>query len=182
MKKLNIVYLALFLCSFALFTSCEVEEKTYFQNEALVVDGAYLLTLDYPNNTLSISDIENSLFEVTFEAHDYTSDTSVFQSVDVMVSYSGDPDTEVPLGNIDSASFERNDIGYPEFTYNSAPSEALAALALDLGSVSSGEFLKYRFIINLSDGTSYSEGDIGSATVIELKYESPYFYEASFVN
>ncbi len=182
MKKLNILFLLLVSVSLTFLTSCEDPDKIYFQQDAITVAGAYLRHLEIPVNTFSIADIPGSSFEATFEAHDSTSETSLFSSIDVFVSHQSNPEEEVLLTSIAVSEFTRNDLGYPELAFSSPASAAIAALNYTVNEDSFNTRIKYRIVMNLSDGTSYTEGAVSSEALGQVFFDSPFFYSGTFTN
>lgn len=173
-KILNLILILSLVFS---FISCEDEEKTFFQS--IENGGGYLHTLEKSSDAFLISDLDASVFEVRIEAHDYTSDTSLLQSVDVFVSLNNDGN-EALLINIAAAAFTNNSNGYPEYLISTTATNALTALSIDPLTVTSADLMYYRLVLHLSDGTSYTVGQINPDLVGETFFQSPFFYEVDF--
>jgi len=182
-----------------LFSACTDDEKLpdpLFASD-VPTNGAYLKTLS-SSFQIDFLDINSSEFNVTLEEHDRLNDGTLIQDVQVYTRFNDQTvDTEGvtpdPLDDIDNtkeevlfetipaSAFTINSNGQPEVAYTAAISDAMTSLGLVLADLDITDRFFFRFVLNLTDGNSYSVSNTGSSVVSQPVFNSPFEY-SSIVN
>lgn len=186
--KLNKIIYTLFLGLAALLVSCEVDEKKpapYDVGLDNVPAGAYLKTLS-STTPINLFDIANNTFEVTLE-HNDNADGSLLQDVSVFLAFDdnsivADNDQSVAESlytTIPASAFSAGN--KPTVTYTDATPDALAFLGLTEADLDGTDIVQYRFQVNLTDGSSFTNTNTNPNIISEQAFASPFLYNATVV-
>lgn len=186
--KLNKIIYTLFLGLAVLLASCEVDEKKpapYDVGLDNVPAGAYLKTVS-SSTEINLFDIPNNTFEVTLE-HNDNADGTLLQDVSVFLSFDDNSivdDNDISVAEslyttIPASAFSSGN--KPTVTYTDATPDALAFLGLTEGDLNGTDVLQYRFQVNLTDGSSFTNTNTNPNIISEQAFASPFLYNASVV-
>jgi len=182
MRKISLYFLAM-LTIFMGVTSCDQDDQIIDDVIASVTSGAILRTRSINNGTFNRFDT-SSLFSVTVEEQD-EENGGLLSSVDVMIAFNDNQDDGVDNGvaeqmltSIPAADFGISERGLPETTFSITLAEALSAAGLVAGQFDGGDNFVFRFIINLTDGTTWTTTDVSSTVAGGSFFSTPYQYTA----
>jgi hypothetical protein len=184
MKKIfNLILVGLVVIA---STSCEDTDKLNF-NPADLGKGAFLRTLSIDSNTFNVADIPNSSWGVTVEGDDGNNGNSM-TSIDVFVKFKDNtPDNgtltiaEVLVKTIPISEFSRGASGLLSGSVTATAPETLSALGItNIDDIDGGDTFTFRLSLNLSDGRSFSSGNIGN-NITGSFFNSPFRYVAAVV-
>ncbi|WP_459211055.1 hypothetical protein [Aquimarina rhabdastrellae] len=198
MNLKNILYTGL-LSTALMLTGCSDDEKIPdpLQASDIEVNGAYLKTLE-SSFVVDLFNIDSSEFSVTLEEHDRLNDGSLIDNVQVYIRFSdltiddnGTPDdesddidntkAEMLLETVPGSSFSINQSGFPQVTYTSGVRDAMDALGLADADIDGSDLFFYRFVLNLTDGTSYTNSNSAASILGQPVFNSPFEYSGSVV-
>ena len=177
MKKISILILALSTIS---FVSCESDDKVVDQVLDNYTSGAVLRTRNIEGNPYNAFD-PTSVFTVTVEEQD-VEQGDLLSSVDLYMSFTDNQDdpndasvAEQLVSTFAASAFSTGSRGLPELTYTTTLAESAAALGVGTD-YSGGDVFSYRFVVNLTDGTSWTNVN-GNGNILGGSYfSSPYLY------
>jgi len=178
MKKISLYFL---IAATVFFTSCESDDKVVLDIIDGVTSSAILRTRSIENGTYNRFDT-TSIFSVTVEEQD-VENGALLSSVDVLVSFKDNKDdgvdntkAETAYSTIAGSDFTVGSRGLPEVNFTATLAEALAAVGLVDGQYDGGDTFNFRFVLNLTDGTSWSAAN-GNGNITGGSYfSSPYQY------
>lgn len=186
MKKLN-KYIVLAL-GLIIVSSCSEDDKITDEVVATTARGAVLRTIVIDPNAFDLFDA-SSVWTITAEYQDIT-DGELFAGIDVYVNFvdnttfNGTTTTsETLLTNIPASSFSGGPNDLPRGTFSVVYGEALSALGVpnDPGSVTGGDQINIRLVVNLTDGRSFTDIDATGNVSGGSFFSSPYAYRANIV-
>jgi len=162
-------------------TSCESDDKVVDQVLEGVSSGAVLRTRALEGNPYNAFVAESPLL-IRVESQNGRTGTSV-TSVDLYSSFTDNQDdpvdvskSETLISSFDPSTFENGSRGLPELAFNTTLGESATALGLSTTDYSGGDVFSYRFVVNLSDGTSWTDVN-GNGNITGGSYfSSPYRY------
>ncbi|WP_396635494.1 hypothetical protein [Maribacter sp. R77961] len=180
MKKLSLYFLTI---ATVFFTSCESDDKVVIGVIDGITSSAILRTRSIESGTFNRFDT-SSIFSVTVEQQDEENGT-LLSSVDVLVSFTDNKDdgvdnskAEVAYTTIPASEFSTSERGLPQTNFTATLAEALAAVGLVDGQFDGGDTFRFRFVVNLTNGTSWSAAN-GNGNITGGSYfSSPYQYTA----
>lgn len=186
--KLNKIIYAIALGLGVLFVSCEDSDKNpapYDVGIDNVPAGAYLKTISSATS-INLFDVANSSFTVTLEHNDNTEGSSL-QDVTVFVGFDDnsivdDNDQSVAeslYATLPASAFTAG--SKPTITFTDATPDALAFLGLTEADLDGQDNVQYRFQVNLTDGSSFTNTNANANIISEQAYASPFLYNAAVV-
>jgi hypothetical protein len=173
MKKINILLSGLILMTIASCTK-EYSSDDYGGYEMLSQymlenweKGAALRTISQSGG-YSYFDLASSNWGVTLEPHD-KENGGLTESVDWYVSNGGNNETMVKT--ISKSEMTTGEVGLPNFSVSMSLAEASALT----GPYNGGDTILHRFVLNLSDGNSYSSNTV-TGPLTGSYFRSPFQY------
>lgn len=171
-----------------LFVACEDSDKNpapYDVGIDNVPSGAFLKTLA-SETAINLFDIPNASFNVTLEHNDNAAGT-LLQDVTVYLSFedktvTGEDDKSVDesiYATLPASSFTSG--SKPTIEYVDPTSDALAFLGLTATDLDGSDVLTYRFQVNLTDGSSFTNTNTNANIISEQAYASRFLYTATVV-
>lgn len=178
MKKISVFLLAL---STVFIVSCETDDKVVDQVLENYTVGAVLRTRNQEGNPFNAF-IPESVFTVTVEEQD-AEFGDLLASVDLYASFTDNQDdpndnskAEILIATFDASDFSTSSRGLPELTFSTSLAESASLLGVGTD-YSGGDVFSYRFVVNLTDGTSWTNVN-GNQNVLGGSYfSSPYKYD-----
>ncbi len=177
MKKISVFLLAL---STTFFISCESDDKVIDDVLNDYTVGAVLRTRAQAGNPYNAF-VPGSVWTVTIEEQDGEFG-DLLESVDLYISFTDnqdDPnDSSVPeqlLATFAASDFSTSSRGLPELTFSTTLQESAAAVGIGSG-YSGGDVFSYRFVVNLTDGRSFTNTDANNGVLGGSYFSSPYQY------
>lgn len=182
MKKLK-VYILLALIG-AWVVSCSEDDKLTVVIQDNVERGAVLRTISNDPNAFVFDD-ENSVWTITIEEQDVL-DGGLLGSVDVFVNYvdltgNGVSATETQITTVDASDFAGDVNGLPRATFSLTYGEVLAALGLPFDTSYASDAIAIRFVLNLTDGRTFTNSDVTGTVQGGSFFASPFAYQANIV-
>ncbi len=186
--KLNKFIYTFVLGLAVLFVSCEDNDKNpapYDVGLDNVPAGAYLKTIS-STTPINLFDIPNAGFEVTLAHHDNANgtllqDVTVFLGFDDNTVVGGDDKSvaESLYATLPASAFTAE--SRPTITYTDVTPDALAFLGLMEADLDGTDRLQYRFQVNLTDGSFFTNTNTNPNIVSEPAFASPFLYNANVV-
>ncbi|WP_340063546.1 hypothetical protein [Ascidiimonas aurantiaca] len=179
MRKINKI-VALGLSALAL--SCSNDDNAIDKLFENTTRGAILRTVEITSGTFNVFD-ESSEFIVTLEEQD-TQNGGLLESVDVLVTFIDNNDAdgtdfskdEVMLTTLEASAFSEGPFGLPRATYSISLEEVKNAVGLSTGQFFGGDRFNFRFVLNLTDGRSFSFADAAGTVQSGSFFRSPFRY------
>ena len=178
MKKITVFLLAL---STTFFISCESDDKVVDQVIDNYTVGAVLRTRNQEGSPYNAF-VPGSEWTVTVEQQDEQFG-GLLESVDLYISFTDnqdDPnDSSVPeqlLASFAASEFGTSERGLPELTFSTTLQESATAVGIGTG-YSGGDVFSYRFVVNLTDGRSFTNTDANNGVLGGSYFSSPYQYD-----
>lgn len=177
---------ALALAGFT-FNSCEDGDKVVDDIFANTTSGIVLRTVNVESDELPIGQ-SDGFFAVELEMQD-EEDGALVESLDVYVSFNdntveeGDPDLsadEVMATTIPSSEFTIGEYGFPRTSFSITTAEMANLLSVSEDAINGSDTFYVRFVANLTDGRSFSNGD-NTDTSTGSFFASPFLYIATVV-
>lgn len=113
-----------------------------------------------------------STFKLTIEEHD-KQNGALMKNVEVYLSFNGG--TEKLHQTIAPSEFTTGPVGLPRIDLSISFAQAIATLGLSSGQYKGGDKFDIRLQLNLTDGRSYSAGDV-TGSLTGSYFKSPYKY------
>ncbi len=180
MKKISVFLLAL---STTFFISCETDDKVVDQVIDNFTVGAVLRTRNQQGSPYNAF-VPGSVWTVTVEEQDEQFG-GLLESVDLYISFTDnqdDPnDSSVPeqlLATFAASEFGTSSRGLPELTFTTTLQESATAVGIGTG-YSGGDVFSYRFVVNLTDGRSFTNTDANNGVLGGSYFSSPYKYDVT---
>lgn len=183
MRKIKLYILAFVTIS---LISCDNDPKIVEQVIADFGSGAILRTLSREGTTFDRNN-PDAVFAVTLEEqHDTQGGSLTLSSIDLFLSFVDNVDdgvdnnvSEILLENF--TTFETSANGLPQISFATTLGESLSSANLVTGEFDGGDTFSYRFVANLSDGSSWSNGDAAGTVTGGSFFSSPYLYNVGVV-
>ncbi len=128
--------------------------------------------------------VPGSVWTVTVEEQDEQFG-GLLESVDLYISFTDnqdDPnDSSVPeqlLATFAASEFGTSSRGLPELTFTTTLQESATAVGIGTG-YSGGDVFSYRFVVNLTDGRSFTNTDANNGVLGGSYFSSPYKYDVT---
>ena len=167
MKK--IIYLLSFLL---VFISCTESSNTIDYVLDNYQNGAVLRTIS-SEGEFNFYAPDSSIFTATIEEHD-TENGALMQNVEIFVSLNSG--SEASIRTIQPSEFTTGPTGLPRTEIRVTLADAVAALGLSSSQYTGGDAINIRLQLNLTDGRSFSSGDVTSSMTGSY-FKSPYGYD-----
>jgi hypothetical protein len=178
MKKLNKI-VALILSAIVL--SCSSDDNaidTLFDN---VTRGAVLRTVNVISGSFNVFD-GSSEFIIELEEQD-TENGGLLASVDVRATFidnfddGTDNDVDsTPVTTIPASAFAPGPFGLPRTTFSISLDDVRTALGLQENQLNGGDQFNMEFVLNLTDGRSFTFQDVSGAVQSGSFFRSPFRY------
>ncbi|MEX0291028.1 MAG: hypothetical protein AB3N14_18135 [Flavobacteriaceae bacterium] len=180
MKKVSVILLAL---STVFIFSCESDDKIVDEVVAGVTSSAILRTRNIEGNPYNAF-VPESVFTVTVEEQDVEGG-DLLQSAELFISFTDNQDdpndaskAEQLLATYQASDFVNGSRGLPELTFTTTLQESADFLGLGTD-YSGGDVFSYRFVLHLTDGTSWTNTN-GNGNITGGSYfSSPYQYNVN---
>ena len=171
----------LIACALLSLVSCEEEDKLVQQVLSDFTSGTFLRTRATAGNPFNAF-VPESPFSVTMEMQ--TADDQVVEVINLYYSFQErqfDDGVDRSVADqlfttFDPTTFATSERGLPEFTHNSTLGEIAGFLGLTSADYTGGDAFTYRFEVVLTDGRTFSSGDVSGTTAGSTYYRSPYAY------
>ncbi len=177
MKKISVFLLAL---STTFFISCESDDKVIDEVLSDFTSGAVLRTRNEQGSPYNAF-VPGSVFTVTVEQQDETFGANL-ASIDLFIAFNDNQDDPVDssvseqlLASYAPGDLTTNSRGYPELTFTTTLQESATAVGIGTG-YSGGDEFTYRFVVNLTDGRSFTNTDANNGILGGSFFRSPYLY------
>ena len=186
MKKMKKIALyAIALCTLC-FIACEEDDKPVINIIDTVGSGAILRTQARVGSTFDRNDSEATFTVSLEEQHDTQGGTIDLTSVDLLLSFADNKDDDVD-NNVEEfllqsfTDFGTSVNGLPTLDFTTTLGESLIAAGLEAGEFDGGDTFSYRFVANLSNGTSWSADDVAGTVSGGSFFSSPFAYNVGVV-
>lgn len=188
LNKSKLIYALLAVILLAGVSACNMTDPDLpFDLEGtLSNNGAYLRVLKYDTKSFDLADPQTAKFVMTVEYYDGKKNPAL-DNVEFFVDYSSfslkpgnDPnqvikaETTAPILKVPASAFSKNDNGNLQATISVPLKAATDALGLNINSVGVEDRFGLRWVVNTTEGKSYSENDRSTAVAGGF-YNSPYF-------
>ncbi|MBW8199972.1 hypothetical protein [Flagellimonas abyssi] len=172
------------------FVACDSSNKTIDDVFAEVTRGAVFRATTPSSDVASQNFLFNfptSTYSVTFEVED-NKQGELLQDVEVYASYTGadeaDSVDETLVTTLPASAFSPNDVDLPSITVEFTLAELATALGLSesdfVGTIpedyAGGSSFTIRYVLNLTDGRSFSSGNLNSTVSGGSYFKSPFVY------
>ncbi|TLP82176.1 hypothetical protein [Maribacter sp. ACAM166] len=170
------------------FIACESSNKAINDVFDTVTRGAVFRattpTADIAAQSLSFSDPSSS-FSTTFEVED-NAQGALLQDVQVYSSFTSaaDPDSsvaEVLITTLPASAFSPNADELPSITVAYTLGELAAASGLTASDYTGGDSFIIRYVLNLTDGRAFSNGNLNNTVSGGSYFRSPFQYTIPLV-
>lgn len=185
MKKQFLTYLTGALVLGASVIACDEDKTTVDTVFSDVQRGAIFRTIS-AKTTYNVFD-DTDEFRVTAEVEDHESG-ALLQDVDVFLSFVDNTNDginnakpEIQIGTIDASAFSTNNNGLPQTTYTLPLSQAASALGLVDGDFTGGDQFVFRFVLNLTDGRSFTNTNSAGTVTGGSFFRSPFRYNVGVI-
>lgn len=169
------------------FLACESENKAIDDVFDQVTRGAVFRSTTDAAVVAAQSfnfDDTSSTYSVTFEVEDNAQGGNL-QDVQVYTSFNNtaaDTSTsEALVTTLPASAFTTNDVGLPAITVNLTLGELASALGLTSSDYTGGDSFSIRYVLNLTDGRSFSNANLNSTVSGGSYFRSPFFYTVPLV-
>ena len=170
------------------FLACESSNKTIDDVFAEVTRGAVFRSTTPSADVAAQSfnfDDPSSTYSVTFEVED-NKQGELLQDVQVYASFTNATDDsaslpEVLVTTLPASAFSPNADGLPSITVNLTLGELASALGLSESDYTGGDSFTIRYVLNLTDGRSFSSGNLNSTVSGGSYFRSPFRYNVPLV-
>ncbi|WP_298473336.1 hypothetical protein [uncultured Maribacter sp.] len=187
MKTLRKTFLYSFLCIFLLTTSCEYNKTPLNEDIVAQNEGAVLTTVSTVGGTINKLNPSESLLENTVLFNDFDENDTI-ESIDLYILFADTTPVNNEVLNIDEAFIENipgsaftvGDSGFPEHTYSINAATMLDAVGLTANDIDGGDLFILRYVLNLTDGRSFSAADTGT-NVRTTSHVTPFRYSSVVV-
>ncbi len=187
MKTLRKTFLYSFLCIFLLTTSCEYDKSPLDEDTVAQNEGAVLTTVSTVGGTINKLNPSESLLENTVLFNDFDENDTI-ESIDLYVLFADTTPVnnevldidEVFIENVPGSAFTVGDSGFPEHTYSINAETMLDAVGLTADQIDGGDLFILRYVLNLTDGRSFSADDTGT-NVRTTSHVTPFRYSSVVV-
>ncbi len=171
------------------FTSCEDDEKQTLIPTAELDNGGFLRTTAVIQNELALGDDE-AFFSVELEEVD-AQNGGLLGTVDVFVTFTdGSPDAgdtsnanfdETLYTTVPASAFAPGPNGLLRYTLRIPVQDFLDIANLSQSQIFGGDVFQTRLVLNLTDGSSFSESNTAADIRGGAAYNSPFLYRTPVV-
>ena len=182
----RIFKLTTFAAITSVFIGCSSDDKIIDQVFDDTTRGAILRTVTSAGSELDLQE-PGSSFSVTVEVED-NKGGALLESVDVLLSFDDrTPDNgtndvdEIAFANIPASAFTTGSFGLPVTTFTGSIDDFAPALGLSDTQYTGGDRVIVRFVLNLTDGRSFTNTDANGGILGGSFFRSPYRYVISLV-
>jgi len=184
MKTRNLFY---GLFSLIIFTACEYDDSPLDEDIVASNTGAVLTTVSVDGGTINKLNPAESSLTTTVLFNDHANNDTI-ESVDLLILFADTTPVdnqvitldEAFIENIPGSAFVVGDSGYPEHTYSIGAEEMLNVLGLEANQIDGGDLFILRYVLNLTDGRSFSATDTG-VNVATTSHNAPFRYSSVVV-
>ncbi len=170
------------------FIACDSSNKTIDDVFAEVTRGAVFRSTTPASEVAAQSfnfDDPSSTYEVTFEVED-NKQGDLLQDVEVYASFTDASDeagsvAEGLVTTLSASDFSTNEDGLPAITVTLTLGELASALGLSESDYTGGDSFTLRYVLNLTDGRSFSSGNLNSTVSGGSYFRSPFTYSVPLV-
>lgn len=168
-------------------TSCEYNETPLNEDIVAQNEGAVLTTVSTVGGTInklnpSASSLENTVLFNDFDEND------TIESIDLYLLFADTTPVnnevltipEAFIENIPASAFAVGDSGFPEHTYAINADVMLDIVGLTADDIDGGDLFILRYVLNLTDGRSFSAADTG-VNVRTTSHTTPFRYSSIVV-
>lgn len=158
-------------------------------DETLNNTGAFLRVLNVESAAFDIADRSSASYTIDVEYFDGEG-SSLLENVEFYAAYESFaldpgntvtiPETSDPFLTIPASEFSKNENGLPAATISISLADVAEALGLDPADVGIDDVFEIRWVVNTTDGRSFSVDD-ASAAIQGGFYSSPYFARVAAV-
>jgi len=186
MKNLRkLVYGSLSLLVFT--TSCEYNETPLDEDIVAANEGAVLSTVSTVGGTINKLDPAQSTLTNTVLFNDFDENDTV-ESIDLYLLFADTTPVnnevitvdEAFVENVPGSAFAIGDSGFPEHTYSISGDTMLDLVGLTADDIDGGDLFILRYVLNLTDGRSFSAADTG-VNVRTTSHVTPFRYSSVVV-
>ncbi|MDF4221395.1 hypothetical protein PXC01_07345 [Maribacter sp. M208] len=186
MKNLRkLLYGSLSLLVFT--TSCEYNETPLDEDIVAANEGAVLTTVSTVGGTINKLDPAQSTLENTVLFNDFDENDTV-ESIDLYLLFADTTPVnnevitvdEAFIENVPGSAFAIGDSGFPEHTYSLSGDTMLDLVGLTADDIDGGDLFILRYVLNLTDGRSFSAADTG-VNVRTTSHSTPFRYSSVVV-
>jgi len=186
MKNLRkLVYGSLSLLVFT--TSCEYNETPLNEDIVAANEGAVLSTVSTVGGTINKLDPAQSTLTNTVLFNDFNENDTV-ESIDLYILFADTTPVnnevitvdEAFIENVSGSAFAVGDSGFPEHTYSISGDTMLDLVGLTADDIDGGDLFILRYVLNLTDGRSFSAADTG-VNVRTTSHLAPFRYSSVVV-
>jgi len=185
MKMLRKIFYS-FVC-LAVLASCEYDETPLDEDIVAGNTGAVLTTISSIGGTINKLNPSESSSETTVLFNDFANNDTM-ESVDIYILFADTTPVnnavltidEAFVQNIPASEFTVGESGFPEHTFAIEATSMLTTLGLDADQIDGGDLFILRYVLNLTDGRSFSAADTGT-NVRTTSHNSPFRYSSVVV-
>lgn len=186
MKNLRkFLYGALSLLIFTI--SCEYNETPLNEDIVAQNEGAVLTTVSTVGGTINKLNPSQSSLENTVLFNDFDENDTV-ESIDLYLLFADTTPVnnevlnipEAFIENVPASAFAIGDSGFPEHTYSINAENMLDIVGLTSDQIDGGDLFILRYVLNLTDGRSFSAADTG-VNVRTTSHSTPFRYSSVVV-
>ena len=180
----KIFYSLLCLCVVA---SCKYDDTPLDEDTVASNEGAVLTTVSTVGGTINKLNPAESSLTNTVLFNDFNNNDTM-ESVDLYLLFADTTPVngevlsidEMFIENIPASAFAVGDSGFPEHTYSIEATEMLNILGLTADDIDGGDLFVLRYVLNLTDGRSFSAADTGT-NVRTTSHNAPFRYSSIVV-
>lgn len=170
------------------FIACESSNKTIDDVFAEVTRGAVFRAttpaLEIAAQEFSFSD-PSSQYSVTFEVED-NAEGGLLQDVQIYTTFNSAVDdalstSEALVKTIPASEFSPNAVGLPSINVVLTLGELASAAGVSAGDYTGGDSFTIRYVLNLTDGRTFSSNNLNSTVSGGSYFRSPFIYTVPLV-
>ncbi len=170
------------------FIACESSNKTIDDVFDEITRGAVFRATtpatEVAAQEFSFSD-PSSTYSVTFEVED-NQQGALLEDVEVYARFTDASDAtgsipETLVATLPASAFTTNEDGLPSITVTLTLGELASALGLTESDYTGGDSFTIRYVLNLTDGRSFSNGNLNSTVSGGSYFRSPFIYTVPLV-
>lgn len=171
----------------SILASCQYDESPLDEDTVAQNEGAVLTTVSSVGGTINKLNPSESSLENIVLFNDFDNNDTI-ESVDLYLLFADTTPVnnevitidETFIETIPASAFTVGDSGYPEHTYTIGAETMLSILGLDASQIDGGDLFILRYVLNLTDGRSFSAADTGT-NVRTTSHSAPFRYSSVVV-
>lgn len=168
-------------------TSCEYNDSPLDEDLVAENEGAVLTTVSTIGGTINKLDPAQSTLENTVLFNDFDENDTI-ESIDLYLLFADTTPVNNEVLNIDEAFIENvpgsafaiGESGFPEHTYSISGDTMIDLVGLTADEIDGGDLFILRYVLNLTDGRSFSAADTG-VNVRTTSHTTPFRYSSVVV-